>query len=554
MTVLQRLTPEILGLTKGGTRGGGARRIGYLLVGFCAVALVLALLRETAAAIIATWITSATFNYGFLILPICFYLAWQKRAELALITPSPDLRGLVLVVLAALAWLAGHVTGTLVVQELSLAILIQTLILTMYGWPLCRVLIFPLLYLFFAVPMGEALIPPLQSVTAASAVTLLRWVGVPVFSNGNIISIPTGNFYVAEACSGTRYLIGSLAVGVLFAGLMYRSWLRRGLFLVMSMIVPIIANGVRAFGIILIAYLTDNEFAVGVDHIIYGWLFFSLVTFVVLGIGSSFRDREDLAPASAPPHMGGRLRSVVNVALVGVVALIPMAAAKVYGDHIDALRPSGSVRLGLPEVAGYRRLEARPDPYAPTFAGADAQAGAVYAAPGGAVDLYIGYYRSERRDAAVVSFDHRLVGGPHWILGDSGTVTTMIGGERHTVQSARFVQGNHGRVIWYWYWVDGRLTGDPYLAKLLQAKVKLFGGPRQAAIILVAADYGDADTEARHALRLFTAKLDGLVPDLKAASAPRALLPRGLQSSGLQSSARLSARPSATARPEPSQE
>jgi len=38
--------------------------------------------------------------------------------------------------------------------------------------------------------------------------------------------------------------------------------------------VPIIANWLRAYMIVMIGHLSGNKLAVGVDHLIYGWLFF----------------------------------------------------------------------------------------------------------------------------------------------------------------------------------------------------------------------------------------------------------------------------------------
>ena len=58
------------------------------------------------------------------------------------------------------------------------------------------------------------------------------------------------------------------------------------------MIVPILANGVRAYGIIHISYLTSNAFAESVDHVIWGWMFFALVMVIVMAVGWKFFDRK----------------------------------------------------------------------------------------------------------------------------------------------------------------------------------------------------------------------------------------------------------------------
>jgi EpsI family protein len=74
----------------------------------------------------------------------------------------------------------------------------------------------------------------------------------------------------------------------------------------------------------------------------------------------------------------------------------------------------------------------------------------------------------------------------------------------------REVSGRETRLIWYWYWVDGRFTGNPYVAKLLQAKAKLFGGQRSTAIIAAAIDYSESPREAERSLSAFLSGLGGL--------------------------------------------
>jgi exosortase len=83
---------------------------------------------------------------------------------------------------------------------------------------------FPIFYLIFMVPFGEALNPPLQDITAILSVAMLQWSGIPVFREGLYLATPIGQFEVAVACSGLRFLIASVAIGTLFCYLTYRTW------------------------------------------------------------------------------------------------------------------------------------------------------------------------------------------------------------------------------------------------------------------------------------------------------------------------------------------
>ena len=107
-----------------------------------------------------------------------------------------------------------------------------------------------------------------------------------------MISTPSGDWKIAEACSGIRYLTSSIVIGILFAGVALRSWKRRLALVSISPLVPILANAVRAYLIILLAYFSNNRIAAGVDHVMYGWLFFSLVTAIMIGVALRWREPE----------------------------------------------------------------------------------------------------------------------------------------------------------------------------------------------------------------------------------------------------------------------
>src|SRR5690606_10682622 len=111
-------------------------------------------------------------------------------------------------------------------------------------------LVFPLGYMLFLVPFGDELVPSLQAFTATMAVALTHASGVPAAVDGMFIDTPAGLFEVAEACSGVKFLVAMVALGALVAHLCFRSPARRALFMAAAIVVPILANGVRAWGTI----------------------------------------------------------------------------------------------------------------------------------------------------------------------------------------------------------------------------------------------------------------------------------------------------------------
>jgi len=421
--------------------------------------------------------------------------------------------GTAAVAAASLAWLVGHASATVVVEEISLVSIVVGAVLAIYGWPLWRSIAFPLLYLYFAVPTGEILVPQLQSITADFAVGLLRITGIPVFADGNVISIPNGSWYVAEACSGVRFLIASIALGTLFAGVNFRSWRRRACFVGLSVVVPVIANGLRVYAIILIAYVAGNEWASGVDHILFGWVFFSLVTAILLAIGTAMGDRSEAMSAGAPPSSAtvGGFQSTPRALASMALTLAPVFAVAAYADRIDRSPSLSPVHLAVPAAGPkWRYANGVQDPLIPAFAGPNAQLDATYEGDSARVYLHIGYYLRERRGAQAVGFGHTLIPKQGWTTSETGQISTDIGDDRVKIEVVRAVSGLDVRVLWYWYWVDGEFTGNPYFAKLLQAKASLLGGQSAAAIIVVAVDDSRSKQAAADSLAEFLSGLRGL--------------------------------------------
>ena len=99
---------------------------------------------------------------------------------------------------------------------------------------------------------------------------LLRVAGVPVFHDGVLIETSSGLFEAAEACAGVRFLIANVMIAALFAHFAYRRAWKVAAFMSLALTVPVVANGLRAFGIVYIAFWTDNKYASGVDHVVYG--------------------------------------------------------------------------------------------------------------------------------------------------------------------------------------------------------------------------------------------------------------------------------------------
>ena len=195
-----------------------------VILGLIALGLIFG---EEARAAVGVWIDSTAYGHCFFIVPIALFLAWERRRA-AMATPVVPLPWLALLAVPmGVVWLAAERLGIMEGQQLLAMGFVELMFLCVLGWRMCWVLAVPLLYLFFLVPFGAFVTPALQSFTASFIIHGLNLLGIPNISDSYIIEIPEGAFFVAEACAGLRFLIASIAFGVLYACMIYRSPGRR---------------------------------------------------------------------------------------------------------------------------------------------------------------------------------------------------------------------------------------------------------------------------------------------------------------------------------------
>jgi len=472
-------------------------RLGLPLVAVALVA-VLAIHGPTVESIVAIWSRSETFAHGYLIVPIVLLLVWRRRHVLAALTPSPDWLGLVLLASAGAVWLVAYAGEVLVVKQLALVAMIWATVIAILGREVARAITFPLGFLVLGVPMGEALIPPMMDWTADFTVRALQFSGIPVFREGLFFTIPSGNWSVVEGCSGVRYLIASLTVGVLFAYLSYRRTWKRLLFVTLSVIVPIIANGFRAYLIVMIAHLSDNRLAHGVDHFIYGWVFFGLVMLLLFWIGSSWRDPDATqAEAARPASPTRRARTpaivagyvVVTLALAGVW---PSYAA--YLDRDDTASSQPALRLVAPAAAGGWVPDPAPlTDWRPHYDPASATIFQVYRKGERVVALHLGYYHHQRRGAQLVNSWNIMVVQKHpvWTNLSESRTRDALGPGTLDVRETRLRSLQQRLLIWDWFRIGSHDVVDPYIAKAMLAWEKLANRGDDGTAIILATPYDD---------------------------------------------------------------
>jgi len=289
------------------------------------IAVALLVVITFSPSFISMWKLWGTIDHrhGLLVFPISLFLLWQIRGRLAALTITADAKGLLFLVPLAAIWLLSRLAGIQVIEHLCVLAMIPAAIATVAGLPFARAAMFPLLFLMLATPVGESLVPFLMSITADLAAVLLKLSGIPLFRNGQYMSLPGGEFVVADVCSGLRYLLTGSMIALLFGYLMYSSLIKRLVFLALTVVTLIVANGVRAYIVMAVASGTNMQYLGGQDHVYFGWLLFGAVMMMIMWFGAGYADADDsfVGAAGEQESSESRLGSLPIIAALGIVML-----------------------------------------------------------------------------------------------------------------------------------------------------------------------------------------------------------------------------------------
>lgn len=470
---------------------------------------ILALYWPTAEAMVRIWLRSETYAHALVVPLISLWLIWRQRERLSALTPFSSWLLALPIVGFSMLWLLGELTAVNALTQFALVATLVFAIAALLGPTVSKTLGFPLAFLFFAVPFGDFMMPTLMTWTAKFTVIALRATGIPVYQEGLQFVIPSGNWSVVEACSGIRYMIASVTVGTLFAYLNYVSLKRRITFVIVSFLVPVIANWARAYIIVMLGHLSGNKLAAGVDHLIYGWVFFGVVIMIMFMIGARWSESTPesvhVATASATPTLARN----IWLPLVGLLALAGFGPltyqAILLGERVA---PVSAIQPMLPQ--NWDAIELMHD-WKPVYANPSREFRSSYRNSAHQVGVYIAYYRNQDYEHKLVTSTNVLAVSkdPVWSVITSEKQPLGIAGMPSEILVSRLV-GKTGMpetrlIVWQWYWIDGRLLTSPAEAKFRTALARLMGRGDDSAVIMLYAD----EFQANKALPAFAEQAAG---------------------------------------------
>jgi exosortase/archaeosortase family protein len=280
--------------------------------------------------------------------------------------------------------------------------------------------------------------------------------------------VPGGLFEVAVACSGIRYLIASFTLGSLFDYLNYTGLKKRSIFILFSLFLPLLANGIRAYGIVMIAHLSDMKYATGADHLVYGWIFFAFVIFIMFAVGSIWSDSVEKQSTEVNNSQQKNIE-VVSILKASFAVLLLIAAATGYKSIMQNAVLGKQVNLS----EFYPVSESISDQsWLPTFKNPSS----VQSGHSDGLDVFVAYYQTNKQNSEMINSTNWEYNKTHW---------TIVSREDINDTSLLEINNTAGtrRLLAYTF-VNTHLVSSSKLKVKLSQSIQAFIGQAQSGIFI----------------------------------------------------------------------
>ena len=417
------------------------------------------------------------YSFGLLLPFVSGYIIYLKWPEIRSQVWRPAWQGLFIIILAFSIYISGQLIAHDYSIRFSILVLIAGLLLFIGGKKILLQFTFPLLILILMLPLPtlltSAITMPLQLISSRLAAMLLRMGGIPLVLQGNVIDLGTRQLQVVAACSGLRYILSLIALGIIYC-YFYQRQLWKAVVLIISLIpAAIIANAMRVAAMGIFPALLE-----GFWHAFSGWLIFlfcfgflALVNWLVNYLSPPPRPRISPAgePESSSPKNPGKqtvpAKTSLTVPLLGALLIVICGSLAVHAigepPPVPLLQSFDHFPLRLGLWQGDRSYI---DPQIFQATEADSYFDANYSAPDqkAPVSLYIAHY--EKQGAGGLGHNPGVcMTGAGWQTLESGTREI---GPGLAVNYLLLKREGAGTLLLVYYW------------NILQGKWMALGGAR----------------------------------------------------------------------------
>lgn len=468
-----------------------------LLLGASLFVFFILLYWQTSSNLVALWNTNNTYSHGFLVLILSMWLVYRNNSKLLTlsITPAPLL--LIPLIGSLVLWLFASITDTKTIELTLLPLIFIMAYSSIIGFKIAYLLAPSLLYLLLATPIWEVFVPLFQLMAVTVNEFALQVSGIPTYIKDTTVTIPAGVFEIKGGCSGIRFLLVTLALGLYVSISNFKSLKLSIVLVTASVILPVIFNWARIYILILIGHLSNMESSLMKDHEMFGWYLYavSLIPWFLLVRWLSNKEQEEDIEESNNTIKATYPKLFISI----VIILIASAPAFIFyfkNTELNTLTSINTVKASMPWLGPIQTNSWKPD-----YRGATLELNQLYIGSenNSDISLHINYYGRQSQGKELINELNNITES------DNITHKRNIAFNSHQIIELTFEKDKTKRLVWYWFQVDNKATTKPIIVKLLQFKELTTGRSRSSLIALSAVCALDCTNE-KSSLKRFLKK------------------------------------------------
>ncbi len=431
------------------------------------------------SAMLHTWEVREEYSHGYLIPFITMFLIWQRKDLLEKENFSGSWNGVLLALIGSIVVIVGNVSATHVISLYGFLITLVGIVYAYMG-PSIRIVLVPLLFLFFMIPLPGIFLfrlsSELQLISSQIGVAVIRLFDISVFLEGNVIDLGQFKLQVVEACSGLRYLFPLISLSFIAAYFFSVAYWKRVIIVISSIPITIFMNSFRIGVIGVLVEYWGIEQAEGFLHDFEGWVVFMfsigvllLEMWLILILSKDKRPFSEVFsiyfPDEAPENARINYRTPHSALYaVLIVLLVSSIVSMSLGQRtaVDLERKTfDSFPMQIGEWQGQRD---KIDQASLDLLNLDDYIVVNYKRDNDVVNFYVAFYDAQEAGGAAHSPKTCLPGGGWRILSNT---TIALEGTPLTSPINRFViaQGEYKQVVYYWFQQRGKTIASEYAVK-----------------------------------------------------------------------------------------
>lgn len=442
----------------------------YAIIAACCIVFYLAY-NTTIQSLLYRWNRlDEAYGHGYLVLFITAFLCFESKERLKKIKFEPILYAAIPLLIFNLLWFVAVYLDVIIIQQFILPLLMLSFIALLAGRKAFVILLFPILYLYFAIPIWDYLNSTLLDLTARVVSVLVGLVNITVFIEGDTITLPHGQMVIAHGCSGLRYFIICSALSFLSAHQFFTGFKHRILVVTIGVVIGILINWLRVFALVLIGYYTKMESGLIEDHELFGWVLFVILYSPMFFIGY-FSNAE---PGKETTSNGNETKqSQSQIRIAAVLALIlgfsgPILVMAMLNIEKNLSGQTTSIHLDIPSWISikqkvdnfyfFRSNKKRPtEVFVQGYKDSDA-----------ALTLIFAVYNDHGNNSDFLPYRAGHYDPVIWQKMNTQTVHLDTERGRQSVRGIEIKNklSEQKRLVWYWYVVGNYTNSNPHLAKL----------------------------------------------------------------------------------------